>query len=78
MMPRIRRLYDDIDAVECESLGVPKALLRLNPEDQDADASALEDDQELTSVIGEWLQFLWACDCRNTFKRGHWASEWKS
>ena len=57
MMPRVRALYDDIDAVECESPGVQKALLRLNPEDQDADASALEGDQELTSVIGEWLQF---------------------
>ena len=57
MMPRIRVLYDDIATLEYESLGNPKALLCLKSQDQDADASVVDDAQELSSLIGEWLQF---------------------
>ena len=57
MMPRIRVLYDDIESLDCESLGNSKALLHFKPEDRDADSSAVDDAQELTSLIGEWLQF---------------------
>ncbi len=57
MMPRIRALYDEIETLEYESLGNPKALLRLKSQDEDADSSVVDDAQELSSLIGEWLQF---------------------
>ena len=57
MMPRIRVLYDDIESVDCESLGNSKTQLRLECEDQDAESSLLNDAQVLSSLIGEWLQF---------------------
>ena len=57
MMPRIRVLYEDIETVECESLGNPKILFRLKDEDRGANISTIDDAQELTSLIGEWLQF---------------------
>ncbi len=57
MMPRICVLYDNIESIEGESLGKPKAPLNFKPEVKDADSSAIDDAQELTSLIGEWLQF---------------------
>ena len=57
MMPRICVLYDDMETLEYESLGVPNALLHFEPEDRDADSAADDDAQDFTSLIGEWLQF---------------------
>ena len=57
MMPRIRALYDDIESIECKSLGNPKAVLNSMPQDRHADSAADDDDQDFTSLIGEWLQF---------------------
>ena len=57
MMPRIRALYDDVESIDCESLGVPETMLRLKNQDRRADSSAVDDAQEQTSLIAEWLQF---------------------
>lgn len=57
MLPRIRALYDDVESMDCESLGVPESMLRLKYQDQEADSSAVDDAQEQTSLIAEWLQF---------------------
>ncbi len=57
MMPRICALYDNIESIDCESIGDPKVPLHFKPEIQDANSSTDDDVQELTSIIGEWLQF---------------------
>lgn len=57
MMPRIRAFYDDVESMNCESLGVPETMLRLKNQTQRADFSAVDDAQEQTSIIAEWLQF---------------------
>ena len=57
MMPRIHALYDDVESMDYESLGNPGTKLRFKYQDQGADSSAVDDAQEQTLLIAEWLQF---------------------